>query len=238
MGSELITDKFVAVFELVKNSFDARAKQVTITFENTQASSRKIVIADDGKGMDYGDLIDKWLFVAYSAKKDGTEDHTENKKRNYYAGAKGVGRFSCDRLGRYLNLISVKDSPNAKIENLLVDWTQFEKDQKEEFIKIPIEHNVLDSTGYKVKHGTILEITGFDASDWSRDDLIRLKDRLSKLIRPDLNEFNRKRDFHVTLSAPDELERDRKEIGKAELLDAEEQAGYIYRHTVTILFTR
>ena len=34
IGKELITDEFVAVFELVKNSFDANAKNVRIVFKN------------------------------------------------------------------------------------------------------------------------------------------------------------------------------------------------------------
>ncbi|MBI9066273.1 MAG: ATP-binding protein [Salinivirgaceae bacterium] len=69
IGKELITDDYIAVFELVKNSFDAHAKNVEIKFEND-----KIIISDDGKGMDRSDIINKWLFVAYSAKKEGIED--------------------------------------------------------------------------------------------------------------------------------------------------------------------
>ena len=34
IGKELINDKFIAIFELVKNSYDAGAKRVTIKFEN------------------------------------------------------------------------------------------------------------------------------------------------------------------------------------------------------------
>lgn len=34
IGAELITDIYVAIFELVKNSFDAKAQKVTITFNN------------------------------------------------------------------------------------------------------------------------------------------------------------------------------------------------------------
>ena len=34
IGNELITDDFVAVFELVKNSFDAHARKVIVRFEN------------------------------------------------------------------------------------------------------------------------------------------------------------------------------------------------------------
>ena len=54
IGKDLITDDNIAVFELVKNSYDAHASNVIITFEKN-----KIIIADDGKGMSYNDLIKK-----------------------------------------------------------------------------------------------------------------------------------------------------------------------------------
>jgi HSP90 family molecular chaperone len=104
IGSDLISDDFIAVFELVKNSYDAHATKVEITFENIYSNNGKIIIKDNGKGMNYDDLINKWLFVAYSAKKEGTEEDSYNYRDNIkikraYAGAKGIGRFSCDRLG-------------------------------------------------------------------------------------------------------------------------------------------
>jgi len=111
IGKELITNEFVAVFELVKNSFDANATKVEIIFENNyKPESSKIIIKDNGKGMNYNDLKDKWLFVAYSAKRTGkeNEDYRDKIKSNrIFAGAKGIGRFSCDRLGKHLNLISL-----------------------------------------------------------------------------------------------------------------------------------
>lgn len=103
IGRELIVDDFVAVFELVKNSFDAHASQVKLVF-----FADRLVVADNGKGMSRADIRDKWLFVAYSAKREGTEDDDYRDKigeRGHpFAGAKGVGRFSCDRLGSALLL--------------------------------------------------------------------------------------------------------------------------------------
>src|SRR5271169_6481591 len=64
LGRELITDDEVAIFEMVKNSFDARADEVYIYFGEDH-----IIVADNGSGMSYEDLQDKWLFVAYSAKR-------------------------------------------------------------------------------------------------------------------------------------------------------------------------
>jgi HSP90 family molecular chaperone len=120
IGSELITDNFVAVFELVKNAFDARASEVKISFQDIYSDNAKIIIQDNGKGMDYSDLVNKWLFVAYSGKRDGTEEDEDYRNRlkleRFYAGAKGVGRFSCDRLCRFIKLISIKKKVEPKIE--------------------------------------------------------------------------------------------------------------------------
>ena len=216
IGSELITDNFVAVFELVKNSFDANSKEVRIIFEDIYTENAKIIIQDNGKGMDYNDLTNKWLFVAYSAKRDNTEDQfdyrTKIKTERLYAGAKGVGRFSCDRLGGTLKLITIKNEPNAIIENLNVDWKKFEEDQKKEFITIPVEHNVLDSNPYKIKHGTVLEISNLNKGEWNRASFKKLKDKLSKLVRPDLNKSIKENNFKIILSIPDEVENDNKEI--------------------------
>ncbi|MBJ7880499.1 ATP-binding protein [Gelidibacter salicanalis] len=229
IGSELITDNFVAVFELVKNSFDARASEVLITFEDINSDNAKIIIQDNGKGMDYDDLINKWLFVAYSAKRDGTEDILKkNKDLNYYAGAKGVGRFSCDRLGDFLNLITIKNEPKSKIENIFVDWRKFEKDQNKEFIKIPVEHKILEKTKYKIASGTILEISGINPDEWNRDSLIKLKDKLSKLVRPDLNKIKKEKPFKITLNVPDEKDTDLALIAK----NKAKGEGFIYRNTV------
>src|SRR4051812_5153507 len=65
LGRELITNDEVAIFEMVKNSFDAAARDVHIYFGDD-----RVVIADNGSGMTYEDLTAKWLFVAYSAKRN------------------------------------------------------------------------------------------------------------------------------------------------------------------------
>ena len=213
IGKELITDEFVAVFELVKNSFDAHARTVKVIFENQyDPTSARIIIKDDGIGMNKADLRNKWLFVAHSDKRNGTEDkdyRDKIKHKRTFAGAKGVGRFSCDRLGRYLNLITIKDTPNAQIDNLKIDWTYFEQDSNTEFIDIKVEHDVLTSTSYPDFHkGTILEISGL-RDVWDRDRIKRLKYSLEKLINP--IQGNDVDDFTIEIIAENELLQDQKE---------------------------
>lgn len=232
IGSELITDKFVAVFELVKNSYDAKATTVTISFTGLRTTSPSIVIKDNGKGMSYDDLINKWLFVAYSAKRDGSEDRKSPSAKRMYAGAKGIGRFSCDRLGRYLNLTTIEEAPNPSVENLSVDWSTFELDQNKEFTKIPVVHDVLESKPPGIRHGTILEITGFDSSEWTRNDLIRLKDRLSKLIRPEFAGSTQRSRFQIVIEAPDETPGDVLAQIEAKKKPEDERDGFIYQNVV------
>jgi signal transduction histidine kinase len=210
IGRDLITDDFIAIFELVKNSFDAHATEVEIVFENIKSSDGKILIVDNGKGMNYDDLLNKWLFVAYSAKKDGSEDSDYRKKlssKTYYAGAKGIGRFSCDKLGSKLRLISTKDEKHSKTEVIEVDWSMFEQKLKDEFINISIKHETLQENPSKFKTGTQLEISSIRSdSEWNENKILNLRNSLAKLINP--FQDNSKRPFKITIIAPDFVEHD------------------------------
>lgn len=197
VGKDLITSDNVAIFELVKNSYDAYANHVVITF-----SKNKITIADNGKGMSLSDLKDKWLFLGFSAKKDGTEDEVNDKQKSYrdkirrfYAGAKGVGRFSCDRLGRLLT-ITTKTRDSLLAEQILVDWANFEVDQKIEFGNVDVEHRTLNVGNVfpnQESHGTIIEIEDLhdEETPWTRKHILELKRSLQKLINPysETNDF-------------------------------------------------
>ncbi|HEY3372386.1 MAG TPA: ATP-binding protein [Prolixibacteraceae bacterium] len=210
IGRDLITDDFVAIFELVKNSYDAYASRVDIYFENLNTVSSKIIIKDNGKGMDHDDLINKWLFVAYSAKREGTEDNTFdyrdkiNLKRTF-AGAKGIGRFSCDRLGRLLYLETTKQEENPKTEVLITEWEKFESDLKDDFIDINVLHETKLKSDYDLMHGTVLEVQEL-RSDWDREKLLKLKESLSKLINPN---NQKEKEFSIHFHVPDLIDSDK-----------------------------
>ncbi len=200
IGRDLITNDFVAVFELVKNSFDADARSVQVRFDDD-----RIVITDDGKGMTEADIFEKWLFVAYSAKREGTEDADYrdgiSQRGRAYAGAKGVGRFSCDRLGSRLQLSSRASGGSVQI--LDVDWTRYEQDAKEEFGHIDVNlSQVLEFPDPETQpgsgRGTVLTISDL-RSDWDRTKLQRLKRELMKLINPFDEESP---EFQIEIIAP------------------------------------
>ncbi len=209
IGKDLITDELVAIFELVKNAFDAYATEVQITFhENKNPAQTKIVICDNGTGMDYSDLTDKWLFVAYSSKKSTTEQkgyREKIKSKRTYAGAKGIGRFSCDRLGERLILISKKQPQSSTADKLVVNWQDFENVDDKNFIDVPVQYESLPSTPLIKITGTHLEITHL-RDIWDRNRILTLKRSLVKLINP--NQENDSNNFKIKIVAENEIKED------------------------------
>lgn len=220
IGRDLITDDFIAVFELVKNSYDAHAKRVDIVFDNDS-----ILIKDNGKGMSYQDLKNKWLFVAYSAKSDGTEDeniinedinYRDKIGKKYFAGAKGIGRFSSDRLGSKLRLIT-KPEGDELIEQLDIDWGDFEESPLDEFVDVGVDHKTFPRNFYPTfEYGTIIEISQL-RSFWDRDKIKALKHSLEKLINP----FNSNDSFVIYIECKRELIADKTEKTEREKVNGQ-----------------
>ena len=203
LGRDLITSPGGAILELVKNSYDAHATKVEITFDEDY-----LRIADNGKGMSKDDLINKWLFVAYSAKSDGTEDSSYRSKfKRHYAGAKGIGRISCDRLARCLTLTTRSLGTN-KTEVLYVDWKIFEQNKKQEFDTINIPHETLDDIPQFPNNdqtGTILEFRGLH-NLWGRKEILAIRKSLEKMINPFSSTDD---DFQIEIIAPKYAEDDK-----------------------------
>lgn len=205
IGRELINDKYIAIFELVKNSYDAGAKSVIIKFENIYGNNSKIIVSDDGKGMNKEDILNKWLFVAYSEKKKLSYRDNLKKRRNY-AGAKGVGRFSCDRLGSNVTLYS-KTITDKLTNSVQINWDDFEKDETERFENINVLYNYSHIEELSPK-GTIITISDL-REKWNRSEIVQLKKSLTQLVNPDATDNYD--DFSIYLDAKEELENDKEE---------------------------
>ncbi|MDX3960471.1 ATP-binding protein [Aliarcobacter skirrowii] len=225
IGKELINDDNVAVMELVKNSYDAGATKVIIKFKNLVEDKNKpseLIIIDDGMGMSENDILTKWLNIAYSSKK---ENFTQNNR--YQAGNKGVGRFSCDRLGKKLNLYTRQK--NGMFIHLKISWKDFEDANRIDIQiqDIPVlirelnESEFKNETGFDIfEHGTIIQITDLN-EEWiefnkknnlfsdieiDKTKLLRLKNSLERLINP--NQSYDEQSFKIFINIIDELNED------------------------------
>ena len=215
VGKDLINDDNIAIIELVKNSYDADSKNVLVKFTDflsagVSTKTSQMIIADEGTGMDIIDIKDKWLNIAYSEKV-----FIKQGKGSHLAGNKGIGRFSCDRLGQQLDLLTRKIGND--LIHLRIWWPDFEEEGKKDLTIQDIELEVKSISEKKAesisgisvfpKSGTILVISSL-RSFWYIDKLRDLKNSLEKFINP--NQLFDRNPFLIDLSVPDILENDSK----------------------------
>jgi anti-sigma regulatory factor (Ser/Thr protein kinase) len=230
LGKDLINNDNIAVLELVKNSYDAGSKSVEVIFENLKKNddhendfysdkSSKIFIKDYGTGMDDTDIKEKWLNIAYSEKR-----HEKELGGRVLTGAKGVGRFSCDRLGQYLDLYTKKKG--KLIYHLFIDWKDFEVENKKDFkiqdVDIKLEEITRQEFREKfrtsIDQGTFLEISKLRSQwvsrekkdkkeeKWDTGKILDLRRYLEKLINP--NQVFESKRFTIQLIAGEFKEDD------------------------------
>ena len=69
LGDELIGSDSLAIFELVKNAYDADATKVKVSFINLNQDIQKIIIEDNGNGMLSNIIQDVWLTIGTDFKR-------------------------------------------------------------------------------------------------------------------------------------------------------------------------
>lgn len=62
LGDQLIGSPRLAIFELVKNAYDADATRAVVTMSRLDTPEASIEVVDDGIGMSYNTLLNIWLF--------------------------------------------------------------------------------------------------------------------------------------------------------------------------------
>ncbi len=133
LGVQNFTNEESAVLELVKNAYDAQALNLTI-----HILKDKMVIEDDGIGMNREKILEAWMHVGKSDKEYlvGIGDEAR-----VLAGSKGVGRFAIARLGAKARIYTKMKDENAVLWK--TDWNQntleLYEDKKEKGTKIIIE---------------------------------------------------------------------------------------------------
>lgn len=196
LGDQLIRDANLAVFELVKNAYDADATCCTVLLENANsAENARLEIEDNGCGMDENIIRNVWMMIATDFR---AEQRAQNKRtplfNRFPLGEKGLGRLSVHKLGRFIRLITrVKNGDELVVE---FDWDRLEnsKDLNSAGIKLQKRKPI---TFPGKEHGTKLEVLSLREA-WARGELRRLHRAVNSLCSP----FKGPTDFEVLLSAP------------------------------------
>ncbi len=192
IGDELISNDVVAIIELVKNSYDADASSVKIVFKgHLNKGEGRIVIADNGTGMDLETIKKAWMEPATNFKILKRKSGKDRK----ILGEKGIGRFASAKLADKLVLVTkVKDDNEVKA---IFNWADFSNNEKY-LDEIDCSWEVREPKTIS-KNGTILKLIGLE-SDWNYDKLRELRIALSRLINP----VSPISGFKITLDLPDD----------------------------------
>ena len=151
---DLIKDNFSALIELVKNSYDADASKVVITFEKIENDKIKIIISDDWSGMSE-ETIRSVRFVPST---DIKKANKTSQSWRVYQWKKGIWRYAAATLWDQFKLATIKDGVLSEVE---MSWNIFNSDK---FLdEIPL---VITTKKTSEKNWTTIEII------WDKNELL------------------------------------------------------------------
>ncbi|MEZ7528451.1 sensor histidine kinase [Cloacibacterium normanense] len=198
LGLELVGRSETALAELIKNSYDADANVVNLYFENAFQEGGNLTIEDDGVGMNREQLINGFMRLATTDKIHNSLSEKFNRPK---AGRKGIGRFSTQRLGETLEIITQSEKSNEALK-LSINWNAYETDK--EIGEITNQLDIINK-GRVIGNGTSLYINCL-REKWSDADIKRVYRYVSELIQPNflkvdnngnINDENKKEGFEV-----------------------------------------
>lgn len=103
LGKGLYSNHWTAISELVANGLDAQANCVKIYINMIDKEHSTIEIMDDGTGMSYEDLANKYVLIG---KDKRTDDTVDEKLKNQFMGRKGIGKLAALYLSNKYYLLS------------------------------------------------------------------------------------------------------------------------------------
>lgn len=204
LGEQLIKNERIALAEIVKNSYDADASWVSISFDNFGPDyeigpESKIIIEDDGYGMTFDTIKRHWLNPATPGKKIAKIENDTTPKGRKIQGEKGIGRFAVLKLGKKAKIVT---RPIHSIDELTIDFdfSKYDDDflkengeEKEIFlsdlrIKVTSEpaKNILptklkfDTSKFRQPHGTRIEISNIKGY-WDESKIEEVYKDLSRI---------------------------------------------------------
>ncbi|MBU0489053.1 MAG: ATP-binding protein [Bacteroidetes bacterium] len=206
---------------MVKNSYDADATKVEITMHSLNTPDAKIIIRDNGTGMDLPTFTKKWMNPATGHKEEQKENKERTKLKRLPLGEKGVGRFAAQQIGNRLKMMT-KTIVTEQELFVDVDWSKFDE-RGRDLHEVTVSYKMQTSDRFKYKEtGTILEISKLK-SEWTKEEIGKVSNSLRRMKSP----FKGANDFDVTLSfenCPEEFEK----YANLETTDILEKAHYTF----------
>lgn len=114
LGKNLYNSAANAISELVANSLDAKADKVYVYIDMSDKEHSVIEILDNGRGMNYSDLAEKYVWIGRNKRND---DGLSANEKQTLMGRKGIGKLAALYLSnQYCILTKKEDATENKWE--------------------------------------------------------------------------------------------------------------------------
>ena len=196
LGDELIGSPRLAVFELVKNAYDADAETVRVVLNNIERRDASIVVEDDGDGMTLETIRDIWLVPGHDHRARQRRASKRTRLNRLSLGEKGVGRFAAHKLGNRIELITrASEQPECVVS---IDWAALIR--QTELSDAMVQVTTRDPIVFcGAKTGTRITISELRESKWSRGEVRRLQRQITSITSPFASRSDR---FETWLEVP------------------------------------
>ena len=194
LGDELIRDPNIAIFELVKNAYDADASHARVWMAHVaERRFTYIMVEDDGSGMDWETLTGVWMEPGtdFRKRQRGDEINRTAKFGRLPLGEKGVGRFAAGKLGDKVQLITRAQSQPEIVVN--IDWNELQSHDYLSDAMVPIQtREPMVFTGGRT--GTQIFISAL-RNEWNRGMVRNAHRAITSMCSP----FGEPADFQAEL---------------------------------------
>ena len=181
LGDELIGSARLAVFELVKNAYDADANVAAVTIDLSSKDKPSITVEDDGQGITLQTLRNVWLVPGDDYRQKQRAQMKRSPKHNRLPlGEKGLGRFAVHKLGNRIAMVTrAKDDFEYVVK---IDWAQLIS--KPFLDQAPVRIKARQPEIFKKgETGTIIKISEL-RSEWTRGEIRRLYRQITSISSP------------------------------------------------------
>ena len=171
LGRNLYRSFMTVLGEAISNAWDADAHNVYITIERDQ---QKLVIIDDGDGMNDSDFQNKFLKIGYSKRKDNT---TQTNSGRPFIGRKGIGKLALLSCAQKITIVT-KTATSAvvggTIDNSGLDLAIKDDISSNDYsLDIPTDEIIATYTPLLGEKGTAIIFEGIKDGIRNRVDYIR-----------------------------------------------------------------
>ncbi len=159
LGKNLYSNPANAISELVANALDAKAPDIYVYIDMTDKKHSTVEILDNGSGMNYDDLAEKYAWIGRNKRMDS--ELTDSDKKSVM-GRKGIGKLAALYLSNKYYIMT-KKSPDYIEQNWEINLSKYNDSDYPKLDKVMTPVLLTNQNIWKeFKSGTAIKLENVD----------------------------------------------------------------------------